>query len=131
MIVLDTNVLVWWISSPEKINKKSLKIIEKENKNGEILVSSISVWEIYLLIKKGRLQFTVHPDNWLEKVENISSIRFVPIDNKIAARSVNLPDPLHNDPADRIIIATALQIGAKLITSDQKILGYPHIQTVW
>lgn len=131
MIVLDTHVLVWWVSTPEKLSKKSRKVIEQELKKGEILISSISIWEIYLLVKKGRLQFTTSPDSWLEKVESIPGIRFVPVDNKIAAQSVNLPDPLHKDPANRMIIATALQVGAKLITSDQKILDYPHIQAVW
>lgn len=131
MIILDTSVLIWLISSPEKLSHKASQVVEREIKKEEIIVSSISVWEIYLLVKKGRLKFTVHPDKWLEETENLPFIRFVAVDNKIAAYSVNLPDPLHKDPADRIIIATALQIGARVVTPDKKILNYPHIQTVW
>jgi len=55
----------------------------------------------------------------------------VPIDNKIAVLSVNLPDFSHKDPADRIIIATALNLGVKLVTSDSKILNYKHVQAIW
>lgn len=131
MIVLDTSVLIWWTSSPEKLSQKARKIIEKEIKKGEILVSSISIWEIYLLIKKDRLKFFTDPDSWLEKVESLPFIRFIPIDNKIAAKSVSLAPPLHDDPADRMIIATTLQYGAMLITSDKRILSYSHVQSIW
>ena len=63
--------------------------------------------------------------------EALPSVRYVPVDNRIALRSVLLPDPLHDDPADRIIIATALQLGATLITRDDKLRAYPHVETLW
>lgn len=131
MIVLDTNALIRWISDPEKLSQRVKKTIEEAEKKKAIYISSISVLEIYTLVKKNKLKFNILADNWLEKVESLPYVNFVSMDNKIAVQSVNLPDPLHKDPADRIIIATALQIGAKLITSDQKILDYPHIQAVW
>lgn len=131
MIVLDTHVLIWWISDPEKLSPKAFKKIKKEIKNNQLLVSSISIWEIYLLVKKQRLKLTIDTDSWLEKVENLPLVQFIPIDNKIAGKSVNLPGNLHNDPADRIIIATARENGAHLLTSDQRIRKYPHIQTIW
>lgn len=131
MIVLDTNALIWWISNPEKLSRKAKKTIEEAEKKRAIYISSISVLEIYTLVKKNKLKFNILADNWLEKVESLPYVNFVSMDNKIAVQSVNLPDFLHKDPADRIVIATALQIGAKLITSDRKILDYPHIQAVW
>lgn len=131
MIVLDTNVLIWWISTPEKLSKKAGQTIEKEAKDGEILVSSISVWEVYLLIKKDRLKFVTDVDSWLEKVESLPFIRFAPVDNQVASLSVKLPDFDNPDPADRMIVATALINGATLITSDKKILRYPHVQSLW
>lgn len=96
-----------------------------------LIISSISVWEIYLLIKKGRLKLNMDSDSWLANIENIPNLSFVPVDNSIAALSVNLPPPLHEDPADRIIVATALKAGASLITSDKRLLDYPNIQTIW
>ena len=131
MIALDTHVLVWFVSSPAKLSRNVQKRINEEIRRNDILVSSISVWEIYMLVKKERLKITMHPEIWLEKVESLPFLQFVPVDNRIASKSVNLPEPIHNDPADRIIIATALSVGAVLITSDRRILNYPHVESLW
>src|SRR5687768_15397750 len=101
MIVLDTHALIWWISDPDKLSKKALAIIEDQIKEGVIAISSISVWEIYLLIKKGRLTLNIDVDRWLEKVEELPFVQFIPINNRIASKSVELPGELHDDPADR------------------------------
>lgn len=131
MIVLDTHVLVWFVSNPEKLSKNAVKRIGQEIKKQEVLVSSISVWEIFMLIKKGRIKLSMDSQSWLEKVENIPFLQFIPVDNKIASQSVNLPEPFHDDPADRIIVATALNHGATLITKDRRILSYPHVLSLW
>ena len=55
----------------------------------------------------------------------------IPVDNAIAIQSVDRPKPLHSDPVDRIIIATAISLGASLVTNDEKISNYPHVKTVW
>jgi PIN domain nuclease of toxin-antitoxin system len=68
---------------------------------------------------------------WIAKSESLPFIHFVPVTNSIAVKSVNLPLPLHPDPADRIIIATALWLGAPLVTKDKKLLDYCHINTIW
>lgn len=131
MIVLDTHTLIWWIGTPETLSKKARSLIEKESKQGEILVSAISVWEIYLLVKKGRLKLSLDTDIWIKTVEQLPTLRFVSVDTVIAAKSVMLPEPLHRDPADRMIIATAQVHGAPLVTSDAKILAYRHVQSIW
>lgn len=131
MIVLDTNALIWWINDTQKLSKKARKIIQEAEEKRTIYISSISVLEIYLLIKKGRLGLYRMSGDWLQKVEDLSYVHFIPIDNKIAVQSIELPDFSHQDPADRIIIATALNLGAKLITSDKRILNYPAVQSVW
>ena len=131
MIVLDTHVLVWWVSDPDKVSKRVQKVINAEVKTGQILVSSISVWEIYLLVKKRKLGFSIDIDSWMQKLESMAFLEFVPVDNRIAAKAVMLPDPLHSDPADRIIIATAREVGAQLATSDKKILSYRHVRSIW
>ena len=132
MIVLDTHVLVWWVDSPTKLPPKVQKIIEKVIKKEEkLIVSAISVWEIFMLVKKGKLGFAIDINAWLQKIESMMFLEFIPVDNQIAAKSVNLPGKFHNDPADRIIIATAREYGAKLVTSDQKILNYRHVQSIW
>lgn len=130
MILLDTNALIWWSTAPEKLSRKARKLIEEAIKKEKILVSSISVWEVYLLMKKEKVRLSIDTDSWLQKLESLPFIRFVPIDNKIASQSVKL-DFENSDPADRIIIATALNFGAKLVTSDKKILNYQKVQSVW
>lgn len=130
MIVLDTNSLIWWIGDSNRLSEKAGSAIEKAREEKALYISSISVWEIHTLAKKGKLELDTLPDNWLKKIEELSFVHFVPVDNKIAVQSVNLPDLIHKDPADRIIIATAQIMGAILITSDKKILKYKHVQTL-
>lgn len=131
MIVLDTHVLIWLVSNPEKLSKKAKKLIDNEIKKRPLLVSSISVWEIFMLMQKRRLILTLDSNTWMEKVEQLPFLQFVPIDNTIASKSVLLPNLIHQDPADRMIIATARENGATLITSDKKILLYRNVKSVW
>ena len=119
------------LSKSEFLYIKAKQEIDKAKNKREILVSSISVWEICLLVTKKRLKLTMDVETWIEKVEELSVVKFVPIDNKIAIKSTQLLDPFHKDPADRIIVASALENGATLITSDKKILEYPFVKTLW
>jgi PIN domain nuclease of toxin-antitoxin system len=64
-------------------------------------------------------------------VGQIESGLFVPVDNEIAVRSVELPGEIHKDPADRMIVATARKLAAPLVTADEKIQNYPHVRTIW
>lgn len=130
MILLDTQSLVWWIGVPDKISARAKKAIKKEAKN-KILVSAISIWETCLLVKKDKLDLSMEVESWIENIEKIPYFEFIPVDNEIASKSVMLPEPFHKDPADRIIVATARQYGATIITSDEKIRKYPHVQSVW
>lgn len=131
MIVLDTNALVFLVNNSKRLSPKARRRIDLEIKQNDIFVSSISVWEIYLLVKKDKLDLAVDVETWVNKIENFPFLRFVPVDNKIAAKSVTLPETVGSDPADRIVVATALDLGATLITSDSKIRKYPHVQTLW
>ena len=69
--------------------------------------------------------------DWIEKSEMLPFFEFIPVDNSVAIKSVNLPQPLHSDPADRIIIATAISLGAPIVTKDEKILNYSQVKTIW
>jgi PIN domain nuclease of toxin-antitoxin system len=131
MIILDTHVWVLFVSNPELLSKRAKKSLDTEMEKKGILISSISTWEVALLVAKKRLQLTLDLSDWIGKSEALPFITFIPVDNSVAIKSVNLPQPLHNDPADRIIIATAISMGAPLVTKDEKILKYPHVQTIW
>lgn len=129
--MLDTHAWVWWLSQAPDLPRRVRQRIERSIEEEALYVSSISVWEVTLLVKRGRLELTMEIGDWLGASEALPQVRFVPVDNRIARRSVQLPDPLHSDPADRIIVATTLQLGAALITKDDKLRNYPHVETIW
>ncbi len=131
MIVLDTHALVWWVAGDSRLSRPAREAVETEAQDGEILVSAISAWEVAMLVKTGRLALTLDVETWLDTVARVPSIRFVPVDVRIAIQSVDLPGEFHKDPADRIIVATARHHSAPLISADSKIRGYPHVQTIW
>ena len=130
MIVLDTHVLVWWVSGSQQLSSAMQKAIEIQLDGGRILISSISAWEIAMLVAHGRIALSMDVERWLKTVGQIEAVRFVPVDNEISIKSCQLPGEFHKDPADRIIVATARQFAAQLLTADEKILAYPHVQTL-
>lgn len=132
MIAIDTHVLVWLATGARQmISKKAMKRISEELANGQIWVSTISTWEIAMLVERERLLLSIDVESWLKKVGEINAIRFQPVTNKIALESVRLPGEFHKDPADRMIVATARTMGLALVTADEKIQAYPHVNSVW
>lgn len=132
MITLDTHALIWWLSDKSQLSTRARRIIDKEGQTGDgLTVSSISIWEISMLVSKGRLVLRVSLEDWIAHVEKVDAIQFVAVNNRIALRATQLPEPLHKDPADRMIIATAKELACPLVTADQKIRNYPHIETIW
>ena len=131
MITLDTHAWIWFVSNPDLLSKKAKKAIDAAVKAKGLLISSISVWEVALLAAKNRLKLTLDVTDWVAKSEILPFFQFIPISNAIAIKSINLPQPLHLDPADRIIIASALSAGTPLVTKDKKILDYPHVKAIW
>jgi PIN domain nuclease of toxin-antitoxin system len=131
LILLDTHAWVWWVSVPENLSDRARSRIEEAAAAGEVLVSSISAWEVALLVARGRLELTLAVEDWIGRSEALPYLHFVPIDNRIAVRSVSLPPPLHSDPADRMIVATALALGAEVVTKDRRLRDYPPLRTIW
>lgn len=131
MIVLDTHVWVWWVNDPKDLSRRAGKLVETAAAEGRLHVSSISVLEVGLLTAKGRLRLTMDTQKWVERSEHLPFLHFVPVDNEIALGSIALRGSAPADPADRIIIATALILGATLVTRDDALLKYPYVRTAW
>lgn len=132
MIILDTHALLWWASGDTgQLSAVAAQAIEAELNGGQIRVSSISAWELAMLVAKGRIALSMDIGEWLSVVSQIEAVSFMPVDNEIAVKSVELPGEFHKDPADRIIVATARKLAAPLVTADDKIRGYAHVRTIW
>ena len=133
MIVIDTHVLIWWVSGSDQLSVKAGAAIDAElaSSKGKIFVSSISAWEIAMLVSKDRLQLSMNVDSWIEIVKGIETVQFVPLDNKVAIESTRLPGEFHKDPADRMIVSLARSLSLPLVTADEKILNYAHVKTLW
>jgi PIN domain nuclease of toxin-antitoxin system len=128
VIVLDTHVWIDFIDRPDSLPKPALEAIR--GRRQPVGISSISAWEVFMLERRGRLELKIPARLWVEKCERLAMFHFIPVDNTIARIAVELPEPLHSDPVDRIIIATALSLGATLVTRDRKIIEYPHVKTL-
>lgn len=131
MILLDTHALVWWRDSTTKLSSNAQAAIAKEAKSGTIVISAFSFWEIALLVEHHRLTLPSDLHTWLAEVEATTHMCFIPVDNRIAIASVELPAGLHKDPADRILVATAMLLDIPIVTADKKMQAYPHVRTIW
>jgi PIN domain nuclease of toxin-antitoxin system len=132
MIVLDTHVLIWWVSGDERLSPRARMAIEQELLgDAQLLVSAISAWEVAVLIAKGRLALTMDIDDWLTTVTSIEGVSFVAVEAEVAVQSARLPGVFHADPADRMIVALARHHSAPLLTADARMQAYPHVKTIW
>jgi PIN domain nuclease of toxin-antitoxin system len=131
VIVLDTHALVWWANDPAELSDAARTAIDAAAETKSVYVSCISSWELALLSERGRLKLALDVRDWIARCEALPFLTFVPVSSAIAVESVRLSDFPHADPADRIIVATAMSLGARLVTRDEKIRSYAHVQTVW
>jgi PIN domain nuclease of toxin-antitoxin system len=131
VIVLDTHTLVWWVSGDPLLSKRARTAIEREQPDGDIIVSGISAWEIAMLVERGKLVLSMDVGSWLSTVAQIDAVRFLPVEVEVATKSVDLPGDFHKDPADRMIVATARKLAVPLVTKDDKIRAYAHVKTIW
>jgi len=122
MILLDTHVLLWLMAGDNKLGRLSRKQIDKAYQKGKLSVSAISFWEISMLQNKGRIELSDSIQSWRKQLLRQGIIE-MPIDGKIGIDSTNIKN-FHADPADRLIVSTAILNDAVLITADGKILAW-------
>lgn len=131
MIVLDTHAWVWWLTEPRSLSRKARAATEQASEHATLAVSSISVWEVALLSKRDRIELEMPFQEWLHKAEAVAGIEYVEIDNRIAFRSVELPGFPNPDPADRIVVSTALELGAPVVSKNAAIRSYAAVESIW
>jgi PIN domain nuclease of toxin-antitoxin system len=128
VIVLDTVTWIWRASDPKQLSAKARRAIDQAER---VLVSAISVWEVAMLVAKRRIQLDRPVESWVDLALALPGIQLAPLEPAIAVRSTKLPGEFHADPADRIIVATALEYGVPLVTPDERIRAWPHVQVTW
>ena len=133
-LLLDTHYWIWLqFGIRDHLTAPVLKAIDQAAASGSLLLSVISVWELGLLESKGRLQLYAPCEQWVRDALAVPGLSLAPLTPEIALASSRLPEPFHGDPADRIIVATARALGARLVTRDSKILAYSrrrHVATL-
>ncbi len=131
MIVLDTQAWLWWLHDPTRLSARARQTVARAEREGGMTVSAISVWEVATKCALGKLVLPIQLDAWFELARTYRGIAIEPVLAEDALASACLPGSFHKDPADRLIVALARRLQAKLVTSDGLIHAYPHVVTVW
>lgn len=131
MIVIDTHALVWWLTRAPGLSRKAERTIAAHGDPGQIVVSAISLLEIATAIRRGRLRLSMPLGQWLADMKRLPEIRVESVSADIAVLAGGLAEPMHGDPADRLIVATASALGVPLVTGDKKLHAYKGVKTIW
>jgi len=125
LLLLDTHIWIWAVNKElSKLSNLAIDIINEADRNKTLAVSAISVWEVGMLDAKGRIVCTPDCLTWITEALSFPRLTLIPLTPRIAVLSSHLPGEIHGDPADRIIAATCLELGARLLTKDQKLIAY-------
>ena len=131
MLILDTCALVFDSLDPGRLSKKATTAIAQAEDAGTLTCCDISLWEIAMLVSKGRLDPGTNAQEFIQLVLTARKIEVIPITPEIAATSAFSEFCPHGDPAVRIIAASTIIHKAKLVTSDRKLATVAGLQIVW
>ena len=129
--MLDTHTWIWWHMNPQKLSQKVKRIVGNTDRYDEILLSAISPWEFSKLLEKKKIGISCDPEDWINSALDMPKFRLIPLSPVLAYRSTVLPQPFHSDPADQIIVATAREENATILTKDERILTYKNVRSLW
>lgn len=129
--LLDTHAWVWWVTEDRRLSRRAKVAITSAAAEESLWISLISVWEVAKKVEKRQLVLDRPVDHWLDEAMMVQGLGVWEITRPILVDSCALPQPFHGDPADQILVASARGHGGVLITKDQRIRRYPHVQTLW
>lgn len=131
MIIMDTCAIIWDALKPDKLTAKAKKAIDQADEHQALIISDISIWEISMLIKKGRIEIDTNATHFINLFLQSRNISVQAISPEIAELSVNFGAEINNDPADRIIAATSIIHNAQLVTADNNLRDSDLVDTLW
>jgi len=121
-LLLDTHIVLWLDSGDERLGEATRRMVDVAWKDGgRIFLSAVSVWEIAVLVDKGFIELDLPVEEWVERFLDRPGLEAVPLDHAAAARAYRLHHLEHRDPADRLLIASAIGLGSPLVTYDDRI----------
>lgn len=129
--LLDTHAWVWWVTEDRRLSPAARRAIDRSQAGGSLSLSLISVWEVAKKVEKTLLVLDRPVDQWLELALARPGLQLVELTRPILVDSCRLPPPFRGDPADQLIVATARDRDAAVITKNDKIRGYAHVRSVW
>ena len=129
--LLDTHAWVWWVAEHRGLSAAAKRAIERSQAAGDLSLSLISVWEVAKKVEKAQLVLDRPVGQWLDVAIAQPGLHLVELTRPILVESCNLPPPFHGDPADQIIVATARDRDAVIVTKDERIRAYAHVRCVW
>jgi PIN domain nuclease of toxin-antitoxin system len=126
-VLLDTCALIWLVNGDAALSHRATAAMQTA---WFAYVSPVTAWEMGLKLAKGKLALNEPLETWFPRAKEQHNLEELPLDSEAAIRACGLPR-LHADPADRLLIATAIQHGLTLLTPDPLIQQYPGLQTLW
>lgn len=129
-LLLDTHVLLWWLAGDDRLSGTLRRAIEHASPETPLWVSDMTLWEIATLASLGRIELDLPLRDWLERATAPPLVRRIGITPSVAAEVAALPDDFHRDPADRVLVASARVLGAKLATADRRIIAAGVVSTL-
>jgi PIN domain nuclease of toxin-antitoxin system len=131
MILLDTCAIIWDALDRQQLSDKALSAINKADQFNALIVSDISIWEIAMLFKKGRVKIDTTASHFINLYLQTRNISVIQISPEIAELSVTFGPEINKVSADRIITATSIIQNAQLVTADQNIIASELVDTIW
>jgi PIN domain nuclease of toxin-antitoxin system len=131
MVTIDTHVLVWLALAPNRLSRAAEQAVAQANHTDGILLAGISLWEVAMLVQKGRIQINTDTESFLQLALQAFSIKARPITPQIATLAVQFASSVNQDPADRLIMATAAVENVPLVTADHNLQAANIVPTIW
>jgi PIN domain nuclease of toxin-antitoxin system len=124
-LLLDTHIALWLDSGDDRLRGSTRDLIDHcRSGGGTILLSAVSAWEIALLVDTGRIELDIPVEAWVERFVDRPGLEAVPLGHDAASRAYRLHQLEQRDPADRLLIATAIELGCPLVTYDERIARF-------
>ena len=120
-VLLDTHVWVWWMLGDPRLSVREREALDSLPSGKRPAICDISLWELALLVQVGRLRLEDDLEEWLRIAASLATVTVLPISTAVVAEMTRLPTTFHQDPANRLIVATARAIGIPLATHDVRI----------